>query len=447
MRCRQKVYDALSVRTYVVGPTTSTDFPIMDAAYPTWIPSWGNAGYVAEIDTSQSGSASLVYSTYLPGGPGNGITVHAGEVYVTGTTSATSFPTTSTAFQKSLSGTHDAFVAVLNPTFAPAAQLVYATYLSGNGGADGASIAVDGSGNAYVTGTAWQNFPTTSGAFRTRDPGGGNVFVAKINPSQSGSASLVYSTYLGSKYASQGQGIAVDSSGNAYVTGIARQGFPVTANAIQSSSGSAYRAAFVTTLNASGSALLFSTYLSGTLSGEQSVGWGIALDGLGDSYVTGWASADFPTTSNAFQRMSGSAIVAIISPVVTASAAPAVSIASAANSLSLASNAGSIDPVLTSRDGAAINPDRGLALLLARGGAASAVPSVPDGDSRGPTVSALVAPGVLGIGPTSATPPPTPQAAWPPSPATVARDWLFADLVSGGLADSLAEDALLAPPA
>jgi hypothetical protein len=297
-----------------------------------WNAAWGSAGYVTELNAT--GSAP-VYSTYLPGVFGASVALGAGQVYVTGTTSSTSFPTTSNAFQRSLEGGNNAFVAVLNPALAPAGQLVYGTYLGGSGSAFGQGMAVDGSGNVYVTGVAGTNFPTTRGAFQTRKPGAANnAFVAKINPSQSGSASLVYSTYLGSRVVSDGFGIAVDSSANAYVTGSTENGFPVTKNAIQSSLGRASIGAFVATLNASGSALLFSTYLGGTNSGNETYGLGIALDGSGNIYVAGDAGSssgtypvNFPTTSGAVQTAygggTGDAFVAEISAVVSAGAMPA----------------------------------------------------------------------------------------------------------------------------
>ena len=179
-------------------------------------------------------------------------------------------------------------MAVLNPSSPAAAQLVYATYL-GEGFSYGTGIAVDSSGNAYITGvTETSNFPTTAGAFQTKYPRGANdeAFVTKISPSAAGSASLIYSTYLSVNTA--GNGIAVDGFGNAYVTGFTQSpSFPTTANAIQKSFGKATDVAFVTTLNASGSALLLSTYLGGTDTANETIGEGIALDGTGNIDVAG----------------------------------------------------------------------------------------------------------------------------------------------------------------
>src|SRR5439155_834674 len=120
------------------------------------------------------------------------------------------------AFQTTLHGGGDAFVTKLNPT---GSALVYSTYLGGSGFDSGFRIAVDGAGNAYVTGDTFStNFPTTSGAFQTTFGGGvRDAFVTKLNPT--GSA-LVYSTYLGGSEADGGRAIAVDAAGNAYVTGI-----------------------------------------------------------------------------------------------------------------------------------------------------------------------------------------------------------------------------------
>jgi hypothetical protein len=267
----------------------------------------------------------LSYATYFGGTTGNeqgnGIAVDAaGNVYVTGSTTSTDFPTTTGAFQTTLPY-GGAFVAKLNPGASGAASLVYSTYLGGHtGSANGAGIAVDSSGNAYVTGTTGAtDFPTTSGAFRTTAPanGGGADFVAKLNAA--GSA-LIYSTYLGGNAGGepdQALGIAVDPGGNACVTGFAVSlDFPTTPGAFQATFGGGSSDVFVTKLNATGSALLYSTYLGGSGSDGETLQWfegavlanGIAVDSSGNIYVTGATdSPNFPTTVGAFQpALSGS---------------------------------------------------------------------------------------------------------------------------------------------
>ena len=177
-----------------------------------------------------------------------------------------------------------AFVSKLN---AAGSALVYSTYLGGSGrGRWATGIAVDASGNAYVTGvTGSSDFPTTPGAFQTTlTAGASDAFVTKLNAA--GSA-LLYSTYLGgSSQRLRATGIAVDASGNAYVTGFTDSSdFPTTPGAFQTTyGGGTFCDAFVSKLNAAGSALLYSTYLGG--SGDD-VGSGIAVDASGNAYVTG----------------------------------------------------------------------------------------------------------------------------------------------------------------
>jgi hypothetical protein len=246
----------------------------------------------------------LVYSTYL-GGSGQdaayGIAVDsAGNAYVTGFTGSTDFPTTAGAFDTTHNGGTDAFVTKLN---ASGSALVYSTYLGGSAtylgtsGQDvGYGIAVDSAGSAYVTGsTASSDFPTTAGAFDTTFNGFDDAFVTKLNAT--GSA-LVYSTYLGGTANEFGLGIAVDSAGNAYVTGDTDStGFPTTAGALDTTQNGSYDA-FVTKLNATGSALVYSTYLGGSTT---DIGTGIAVDSAGAAYVTGETlSSDLPTTAAAF---------------------------------------------------------------------------------------------------------------------------------------------------
>jgi hypothetical protein len=224
----------------------------------------------------------------------------SGSAYVTGTTVSTDFPTTPGAYQTSNPAITVAFVAKVNAT---GSSLVYATYLGGSADGGGRGIAVDGSGNAYVTGnTSSTNF-ATAGAYQTVNAGASDAFVAKLNAD--GSA-RVYATYLGGSGDDRGIGIAVDGSGNAYVTGLtASSNFP-TLNAYQPVYGG-NGDAFVTKFNASGSALLYSTYLVGNTGQDiwPDNGGAIAVDGSGNVYVTGFTSAtNFPTL-NAFQSTYG----------------------------------------------------------------------------------------------------------------------------------------------
>ena len=254
----------------------------------------------------------LAYSTYL-GGSGGDEGEHiavdaAGSAYVTGFTVSVDFPTTFGAFQTVSGGTQfgNAFVTKLSPD---GSSLVYSTYLGGNGGDSGMSVAVDSSGNAYVTGfTNSNNFPTTLGAFQRSHSGSNrDAFVTKLNAAGSG---LVYSTYLAGSGTSpagcagaQGNGIAVDSAGSAYVAGVTNYpDFPTTAGAFQTTL-HGNQNAFVTKLNAAGSALVYSTYIGGSGGGcSADIGNGIAVDASGAAYITGRArSIDFPTTAGAFQ--------------------------------------------------------------------------------------------------------------------------------------------------
>ena len=281
-----------SGNAYVTGYTISTDFPTMNPFQPIY---GGNEdAFVAKLNPTGS---ALVYSTYLGGSgldQGNGIAVDSsGNAYVTGYTGSTDFPTmTPLQPANSSGGDYDAFVAKLNPT---GSALVYSTYLGGSGWDFGQGIAVDSSGNAYVTGTTQStDFPTKNPLQQANGAGDGqNAFVAKLNTT--GSA-LVYSTYLGGSAGDEGLGIAVDSSANAYVTGYTGPDFP-TMNPLQPAfGGGTYGTdAFVTKLNPTGSGLIYSTYLGG---GENDVGSAIAVDSSGNAYVTGYTqSTDFPTVN------------------------------------------------------------------------------------------------------------------------------------------------------
>jgi hypothetical protein len=247
---------------------------------------------------------SLAYSTYLgvsDGDAGFGIAVDSsGNAYVTGITNSSNFPITAGALQPTFGGGGtDAFVSKLNNT---GSALLYSTYLGGSGSDEGHGIAVDSSGNAYVTGiTTSSNFPITAGALQITFSGLEDAFVSKLN--STGSA-LLYSTYLGSSGNDGGSGIAVDSSGNAYVMGsTTSSNFPITAGALQPTFGGGSTDAFVSKLNRTGSALLYSTYLGGS---NGNGGEGIAVDSSGNAYVIGNTfSSDFPITAGALQPTLG----------------------------------------------------------------------------------------------------------------------------------------------
>ncbi len=310
---------------YVTGETNSINFPTTPAVFQSSLGGDFDA-FVTKLNPAGSG---LAYSTFLGGGAtdsGIDIAVDAsGNAYVIGNSSSTDFPTTAGAFRTSFGGTRDAFVAKVNST---ASALLYSTYLGGHGDDRGRGIAVDSAGNAYVTGlTNSGNFPFSPSAFQTAFNGVFDAFVAKVNPSGSG---LVYSTFLGGTARDEGNSIAVDVAGNAYVTGETESSNFPTANAVQPALGGASDA-FVTKLNPTGSALLFSTYLGGN---SFDAGGGIALDAASDpnAYVAGSTdSNNFPTTAGAFQTIFGGNRDAFIAkipppdttpPVTTASPAP-----------------------------------------------------------------------------------------------------------------------------
>ena len=295
---------------YITGRTQSADFPTVNPLYPNQ--SGGADAFVTKLDPT----GAMIYSTYLGGSLGEndwrswhtGIAVDAaGNAYITGGTHSTDFLTVNP-----IQGVHgptgnaDVFVAKLNMA---GNALVYSTYLGDSSVDFGRGIAVDSAGNAHVVGEAGSDFPLVNPIYTF--PGGGHAFVAKINAP--GNA-LVYSTYLGDNETTA-QSVAVDSAGNAYVTGFTNStNFP-TLSAIQGApGGGSYHDAFVTKFNAAGSGLIYSTYLGGSTT---DLGYDITVDSAGNAYVTGQTdSPNFPT-ANPLQEFGGGrsdAFVAKLNP-------------------------------------------------------------------------------------------------------------------------------------
>lgn len=297
---------------YVTGSTLSPDFPTKNAFQPNYL---GNVNQTSNAFVAKFNSAGeLVYSTYLGGGgdaqsgngdQGNGIAVDgAGNAYVTGVTASADFPLKN-AFQTSTCSSNifcsDAFVTKLD---AAGSALVYSTFLGGINGAAGQGIAVDAHGNAYVAGsTQSTDFPVKD-AFQGELKGTQNAFITKFDVA---GTVLVYSTYLGGG-GDAASGVAVDAHGSAYATGTTTSSdFPIK-NAFQEKPKNIYANAFVTKFDAAGTALIYSTYLSGSgrRCGPQCGGTGdsanaIAVDAYEHAYVIGNAtSLDFPV-KNAFQ--------------------------------------------------------------------------------------------------------------------------------------------------
>ena len=302
---------------YVTGDTTSSDFPLKNAVIDGTFIGPSDA-FVTKLGPA---GTNLVWSTYI-GGKNNGVGAFLGtfgnaialdsnnNVYVAGDTDANqgtgnnSFPTTSTAYQTTLSGVVDAFVAKINPG---GSNILYCSFLGGAGDAIANGIAVDKAGRMYVTGwTDSTDFPRLNGVATSFRGGGSDAFVTKMNPATNGTASLVYSTFLGGDDQDVGQSIAVDISSNAYVTGFTYStNFPTSTGAIQTNPPGFFVTAFVTKLNPTltgAASLIYSTYLGGEDSENFTSPGGIAVDTSSNAYVTGsTTSTNYPVTADAFQ--------------------------------------------------------------------------------------------------------------------------------------------------
>jgi hypothetical protein len=275
---------------FVAGITLATDFPTTSAAQSAYKGS-GDA-FVAKLNTT---GTAFLYSTYLGGSnsdQASAVAIDAsGEAWVTGNTSSSDFPTLNAA-QSSLAGTSDAFITRLQSTGA----LEFSTYLGDAGGTtQGTGIAVNSTATfGYVTGyTSGGTFPTTSGVLEAGSANGG-AFVAKL----SGAGAVSYTTLLGGP-ATGGQAIAVDSSNNAYVTGYSFDSpFPSAPTGGAQTTNHGAGDAFVAKLNSAGTALTYFTFLGGS---ALDYGSAIAVDSSGDAFIGGTTSSTGLATTGAAQ--------------------------------------------------------------------------------------------------------------------------------------------------
>lgn len=298
---------------YVTGKTDddeTTDFPTTNGAYDT-THNGGADVFVVKLSPDGSGSSDLLYSTFIGGSGGDygrAIDVYNDDAYVTGNTydAATDFPTTGGAYDTSNNGDSDAFLAQISPDGSGSSDLEYSTFLGGNETDHGYGIAVDSSGDAYVTGQTEDgttDFPTTSGAYDESHNGGHDVFAAKVSPDGSGSSDLVYSTFIGGSGTDGGYAIALNGT-NAFVTGKTTDDttdFPTTSGAYDEIH-NGDNDVFACALKSSGDDLYYSTFLGGS---SHDYGYGIAVDSGGNAYLTGKTfdtTTDLPTTSGAYDE-------------------------------------------------------------------------------------------------------------------------------------------------
>jgi hypothetical protein len=297
---------------YLTGTTTSTGFPLTVNAVQTTGAGSVVAGFVLELNPfGMSGGVSLVYSTFLGGTTGdtsaNGIVVdRKGLIYVIGSTKATDFPLTDSAYMSVTWGPQDAFLCQIDPN---AGALVYSTYLGGELADQGRSIAVAPNGLVYFAITTESTeFPMAGYAYNYNLTAPFGIVLGVMDMTQTGAASLVYSTYFGGSDIQEVRGIAFDAAGNLLVTGYTlATDFPVTPDAVQPKAGG-NGDAFVSVVNpmAFPNFLVYSTYLGGS---QGEVAYGIAGDSAGNIYVTGYTlSPDFPTTGDAIEPNWGGGI-------------------------------------------------------------------------------------------------------------------------------------------
>lgn len=306
---------------YVAGTTESTDLPLVGSSYQS-IEQGDQDLFLAVVNPKLSGSAQVIYVTYF-GGTGDEdfgamYVGPAGDVYLTGTTDSSDFPVQNgyQTAEGGASGEPDAFVSWFNPS----QSLVYSSYLGGSETDSGTAIAVDTKGNIWIAGnTQSTDLPLMGGGFQGSLIGTQNMFIAGFDGSNSGTASLLYSIYIGGTHYDQAYGIAAAPDGTIWLAGctfspdIWIQGGGSQGQPYQGTFGGGGDA-YIAHINpaATGlSALLYSSFLGGD--GEDAA-TSLVLDPSGNLILGGYTVSDnFPVTSSAYQKKYGGNTDAFVS--------------------------------------------------------------------------------------------------------------------------------------
>ncbi len=305
---------------FLGGTTTSTNFPVAGPSVQTTGAGSAVAGFVSVINPALYGGDSLIYSTFLGGTTGNtavnGLAIDSSNfIYVIGTTRATDYPVTSSAYASVLYGSQDAFLSKIDLN---SSTLVYSTYLGGELTDEGRSIAVGTNGRVYFAGvTISTQFPLEGPGYRQNLSGGEDIIVGMMDMTKSNTASLVYSTYLGGSDIDEVRKIALDANNNVILTGFTLSNdFPVTNDAVQRNP-QGNTDVFVSVVNPNNPPgfLVYSTYFGGT---QGEVAYDVKSDpATGNIYFTGYTLSDDLFTVGAFQPFYGFGInlfIAAIKP-------------------------------------------------------------------------------------------------------------------------------------
>lgn len=293
---------------YGVGDVYGAGFPTTTGAYNT-VGLDSNEFQSAVFKMSADGK-SLVYSSFFPSGttPNNGyrsrgIAIDAdGSVVIAGTTSDASYPTTAGVVKRSHTGYTEGYITKLGPT---GSALVWSTFIGGDGTETATAVALDAQGSVYVAGTSGMlsentTFPTTAGAFMTtyKKVSTSDAFVMKLN---STCTAVIYSTLLGGNSEEILHSMAVDQQGNAYLTGFtASDTFPTSPGAFRTTYSSFFCSGFLCKLNATGTGLVYSTYI-GSQTGNTNV-YALCIDSSNQAIIVGTTnSTDYPTTLGALK--------------------------------------------------------------------------------------------------------------------------------------------------